>query len=114
MTVLGIDPGIANTGLAVVSHDTGSYRLIASRLVCSSPRERQPERLLHIYNHVFGLLNEFAVDIAAVERVFHNRNVSSSISTATAIGAVGVAVGCHAVDMIELTPQFFEGVWANS
>lgn len=105
MKILGIDPGIANTGLAVVQFEKQKYQLLSSRLVTSSPREREPERLLNIYNHVYGLLNEFTVEIAAIEKVYHNKNVSSSISTGKAIGSAEVALGAKGVDVLLLTPQ---------
>lgn len=105
MKILGIDPGIANTGCAVVQFKKGKYQLLSSRLVTSSPREREPERLLHIYNNIFGLLTEFDIEIGAIESVYHNKNISSSISTGKAIGAAEVALGAHAKDVVFLTPQ---------
>lgn len=102
---LGIDPGIANTGLAIVESDGSRYALLKTRLVTSSPKERETERLLHIFNNVQGLLNEFRVDNVAIEKVYHNKNVSSSIKTGKAIGAAMVGVATHASDVVELTPQ---------
>lgn len=103
--VLGIDPGIANTACAIVESAGGGYALLKTRLVTSSPKARETERLLHIYNNIYGLLNEFRVDIVAIEKVYHNKNVSSSIKTGKAIGAAMVAVAAHAIDVVDLTPQ---------
>lgn len=105
MKILGIDPGIANTGLAVVERKNQTYTLLATLLVRSSPKEREPERLLNIYTHVYGLLNQFDVEIAVIEAVYHNKNVSSSIKTGKAIGAAQVAIAAQGKDILELTPQ---------
>ena len=102
---LGVDPGIANTGLAIVVRSTSGYKLVALRCVTSKPNEPEAERLLKIYSNVFGLLNEHTIDLAAIERVYHNKNVSSSIKTGKAIGAVLCAIGAHAKTAIEVTPQ---------
>ena len=102
---LGIDPGIANCGLAVVESVNCGYRLLSSRHVSSRASDRETERALNIYNHIYGLLNEFSVDGVFMESVYHNKNVSSSIKTGKAMGAALVAVGCHALPVVELTPQ---------
>ena len=39
ITAIGIDPGIANTGLAVVASDGIRYDLVATRLVQTSPKQ---------------------------------------------------------------------------
>ena len=100
----GVDPGIANTGLSVVSRSSG-YRLLSSELVKSSPKTPKPERLLNIYEAVFTLLRDFDCDLVAIEKCYHNRNVSSSQSTGAVIGAVMCAAAMMHVPVVEVTPQ---------
>ena len=104
-TVLGVDPGIANTGLAIVVRTGSGYKLKALRCIESKADEPEPQRLLKIYDTVDALLTKHNVDLAAIERVYHNKNVSSSIKTGKAIGAVLCAIGAHAKTAIEVTPQ---------
>ena len=105
MIFLGIDPGIANTGLAIVEMKNGRYELVKARSVRSTPKEIQTERLLKIYNQVVGILTEFDVEAVAIEKVFHNQNVSSSITTGKAIGAAMLGAAAHGKKVLELTPQ---------
>ena len=102
---LGVDPGIANTGLAVVVRTPSGYNLVALRYVTSRADEPEAQRLLKIYSAVDALLAEHTIDGAAIERVYHNKNVSSSIKTGKAIGAALCAIGAHAKPAIEITPQ---------
>ena len=79
--VLGCDPGIANCGLAIVSRSFSTYCLLDSRLVKSTPKVPQSERLLSIYEAAFTLLRDFDCDLVSVEQCFFGKNVSSAQST---------------------------------
>ena len=89
---LGIDPGIANTGLAIVVRTPSGYKLVDLRCVRSKADEPEARRLHKIYDAVDGLLSVHTLDVAARERVYHNKNVSSRIKTGKAIGAVLCAI----------------------
>ena len=106
-TLLGIDPGIANTGLAVVAFEKHDYTLGKTLLVKSTPKHSESIRLLKIYETVYEILDtqELDIDAVAIEKVFHNKNVSSSIKTGKAIGAALTAAAQHDIPVIELTPQ---------
>ena len=107
IVALGIDPGIANTGLAVVKSNGTGYTLGKTLLVKSTPKHSESVRLLNIYEAVYEMLNtqEYKFDAVAIEKVFHNKNVSSSIKTGKAIGAALTAAAQHDLPVIEFTPQ---------
>ena len=104
-TILGIDPGMANTGLGVVTFEKHSYTLKKAELVKSTPKQNESLRLLKIYEAIYEILDELDIDAVAIEKVFHNKNVSSSIKTGKAIGAALTAAAQHDIPVIELTPQ---------
>ena len=107
MRILGIDPGIANTGLAVVTLQKHTYRLHHTQLVTTSPNRPDGRRLLDISEAVKELCDTKGTDIdaVAIEKVFHGKNVTSSIRTGKVIGAVQCAAAYHEIPVIELTPQ---------
>ena len=74
---LGVDPGIANTGLAIVVRTPSDYKLVALRCVTSRADEPEARRLRKIYDAVDALLAEHTIDGAAIERVYHNKNASN-------------------------------------
>ena len=53
---LGVDPGIANTGLAIVVRTPSDYKLVALRCVTSRADEPEAQRLRKIYDAVDALL----------------------------------------------------------
>ena len=107
ITILGIDPGIANTGLAIVELEKHTYHLRRTELITSTPKETESYRLLNIWETVNVILDTKGLEFTAVaiEKVFHNKNVSSSIKMGKVIGAVLCAAGQNDVPVIELTPQ---------
>ena len=103
--ILSIDPGIANTGIAIVQRKAQAYKLIKTRLVQTKPTEAEPARLLQIYNTVKEALETEDITAVAIEKVFHNRNITSSITTGKVIGILSLAAAQHNLPVIFLTPQ---------
>ena len=97
IVVLGIDPGIANCGLSVISRSLSTYCLLDSQLVQTTSKVPKADRLLSIYEAAFTLLRDFDCDMMCVEMCFHNKNVSSSQSTGAVIGAVMCAAAAQGV-----------------
>lgn len=85
---LGVDPGLANTGFAIVSRRQNGYELHAQGVIRTQKRQPEPERLKAIYDHLRDVLEAEQPDRVCIERCFHNRNVSSSMETAGVIGIV--------------------------
>ncbi|MDE0636682.1 MAG: crossover junction endodeoxyribonuclease RuvC [Candidatus Poribacteria bacterium] len=59
--VLGVDPGIANTGLAVVRGKVNGFDLLGSELVRSDAKMPKAERLLRIHEAVCRLIDLYQV-----------------------------------------------------
>ena len=81
------------------------YQLLASELEKSTPQLPKAERLLSIYEAVSRLLDTYECALVAIERCYHNKNVSSSQSTGAVIGAAMCASASLGVPVVEVTPQ---------
>ena len=80
---IGIDPGLANTGYAIVTRNTrGQFRILESGCIQTDKKEQTPKRMLEIYTGITELLQTHAPDLLSVEQVFWNRNITSAMSTA--------------------------------
>lgn len=102
---LGIDPGIANTGWAVVGKSSRGYRLLSDGLIQTDASESTGSRLLKIYQSLSEIVATQTPDVIAVERCYHNRNISSSQSTGAVIGIVHLIAAQFGTDATEFTPQ---------
>lgn len=102
---LGIDPGIANTGWAVVVKTARGYRLLADGLIQTDSRQQTGDRLLTLYKSISEVVGTQLPDTIAIERCFHNKNVSSSMKTGAVIGVVQLVAAQIGIEVSEFTPQ---------
>ena len=103
--ILGIDPGIANTGLSIVKANAVGYWLIAAETIKTKARDETGKRLALIHDAIHATLDTWKIDAIAMERVFHNRNITSSLTTGAVLGLVHLIGHHHGLPIHEFTPQ---------
>jgi crossover junction endodeoxyribonuclease RuvC len=101
--VLGIDPGLATVGYAVVE-PTGArmFNMLEGGVITTPPEMEMRARLHHIYEETCGLIEEYKPDTLAIEKLFFKKNVTTGINVAQARGVVMLAA--HDMEMYEYTP----------
>ena len=102
---MGIDPGIAHTALAIVKTHSVSYSLIAAETIKTRPRDETGKRLSIIQDEIHATLDAWKIEAIAMERVFHNKNISISLTTGAVIGLVHLIGHHHGLEVHEFTPQ---------
>ena len=102
---LGVDPGLANTGFAVVTSTRRGYALLDSGLIRTPSSEPEPERLKAIYDRLREILEVEQPSWVCIELCFHNKNVSSSMQTAGVIGVVKLLAVQFGATVHVVTPQ---------
>ena len=104
MRVLGIDPGTAACGYAIVHERHG--RLRALDLGCwHTPASERPElRLKTIFDGVQELVEEYEPDAVALEESFVGADARTALSVGQARGAVLVASALAGVECAEYAP----------
>ena len=70
VTILGIDPGLVNTGYGVISHVGGQTSLVEAGVVRTDPKEELASRLNEIYAGLGSVIKEFQPDLMAVEDLY--------------------------------------------
>ena len=109
MIVLGIDPGLANTGYGVVARRAA--RLVALDGGCvETPAGMAVERrLATIHDRVCELLDEHAPDAVALEELYFGANARSAFAVGQARGVVMLAAGQRGIACAGYTPQQVKG-----
>ena len=79
--------------------------LMDSGCIVTASSTGESERLLYIYKQITELLHVHVPNCVAIERVFHNKNVSSSLTTAQTIGIIQLAAAQGSLDVSMFTPQ---------
>ena len=103
-TVLGVDPGLATTGLAVLEADEGRARIAWSFTVKTPAGLPEPLRLRLLYAQVRDAIGEHHPDAMAVERLMWGRNVGSAMDVARATGVALLAAADANVPVEEYAP----------
>lgn len=88
MRILGIDPGIAQTGWGVVDAKGQHYRPVSFGVIKTSTDPSLEERIHAIATKVGTLVVEYKVQVVSMEDIFFAKNVSSAIGVAKVIGAI--------------------------
>jgi crossover junction endodeoxyribonuclease RuvC len=90
-TVLGVDPGLARAGLAVVGVRDRRASLVWAKAIETPADLPEAARLARIAEGVSTAIAEHRPRAVALERVAWNRNQVSALQVARATGAVMVA-----------------------
>ncbi|OGF55485.1 MAG: crossover junction endodeoxyribonuclease RuvC [Candidatus Fraserbacteria bacterium RBG_16_55_9] len=102
MKVLGIDPGLATTGYAVIQEGGSSslnrMKVLEAGVIRTPPGDPIPQRLKSIYDEVVRLIEEYQPQALAVEQLFFNQNVTTAMVVSQARGVVLLAAHCLQVE----------------
>jgi len=104
MLVLGIDPGIAITGCALVEEFKGKQVLIQSRAVFTPASMSTAKRLEKIYEALNDLINTYNPDVSALESLFFNTNAKTALIVGQARGVVQLVLEKNNIPITEYTP----------
>ena len=104
MRILGIDPGIATIGFAILDFDSGRYNLVKCGVITTPAGTNLSSRLERIFDDLSSLIEMFSPDCASVEELFFNTNITTGISVAHGRGVILLACQKYGVKIYEYTP----------
>ncbi len=105
MRVLGIDPGLAITGYAVVDRrNTGEPQAVAFGAIRTPAGHLLPGRLALIYEQMCDVVSRFTPQVMAVERLFFGRNVTTAFLVGQARGVILLCAAQHRIPVVEYKP----------
>ena len=103
--ILGLDPGLANTGFGVIDCAKGSCHLVSYGTIETKPDFSHQKRLLIIFQKLQEIIKEFKPDAASMEFLFFARNVSSALNVAEAKGVVSLCLALNEIPVSEYKPN---------
>lgn len=103
--VLGIDPSLRGTGLAVIEARRGAFQLVASETVKNGPKLDLPGCLVAISAAVERMIGAHGPGHCALERVISGKNVRTALLLGAARGAAIAAVGRAGLAIREYPPS---------
>ena len=106
MKIIGIDPGLATVGYAIVEGNKKNPVVIDYGVLSTEagPESRTPFRLLEIKQDLEALLKKHKPEVAVVEKLFFFKNQKTIIQVAGARGVITCLLTEYGVKVVELTP----------
>lgn len=114
MIVLGIDPGLANTGYGVVARRGGRLLALDGGVITTRAELAPERRLAEIHAAVDALIDEHHPDAVALEELYFGQNVRTAFAVGQARGVVLLAAGQHGLPCRGYTPQQVKGAVCGS
>ncbi len=108
MRVLGIDPGTATTGFALLDgepHRPDAIVLVEHGVVRTAAATPMPERLREIHAAITTLIVELRPDVVAIEELFFSSNITTGITVGQARGVILLAAAQAGLDVAEYKPN---------
>jgi crossover junction endodeoxyribonuclease RuvC len=105
MRILGIDPGIATTGWAIVDFDKdGKPTAIDYGAILTDKKLSVAERLSEIYEDMECILKEYTPQYCGIETLLFYNNAKTAFVVGEARGVVLLSLQRAAVPIHEFTP----------
>lgn len=114
MVIIGIDPGLSDTGWGIIKYKDRKFTYIAHGCIKTKANDSLPDRLLQIYNVVASLIDEYKADKMAIEALYFNKNISSAIPVSHARGVVLLAFAQKNIECFSYTPSTIKQAVAGS
>lgn len=103
--LLGLDPGLAETGWGVLSLERGKYRHIGHGSIATEASLPNGKRLSIIYDRLIEIVDTFHPQNAGIESLFFAKNRLSAIPVAQARGVLLLALEQRGIPAVEYPPQ---------
>ena len=97
---IGIDPGTARLGYAVVEEERSMLKLLTCGVLETPAGQPMAQRLLSLFNELSAVVREYEPREMAIEELFFAKNVTTVISVGQARG-IALLVGAEAGLRIE-------------
>jgi crossover junction endodeoxyribonuclease RuvC len=104
MRLIGIDPGIATTGYAVVERRAGRAAAVDIGVVKTQGGAPHAARLADLRARLADIFAVLEPDLAAVERLFFNANARTAMAVGQASGIALLVAAERGIPVVDLTP----------
>ena len=102
---LGIDPGTAIVGYAVVEARGRQLSMLACDVITTPAGMAMTKRLQSIYSHLTEIIDTYHPHEAAIEELFFAKNARTAMMVAQARGVAMLALANGGLSIAEYTPK---------
>ena len=104
MKVLGIDPGTATTGWAILEECKGCVAPIAYGHISTLPKNSVSDRLKEVADDLEKIIKKYEPQESAIEDIFFFKNVKTAVKVSQSRGAMLLTLEKKNVRIFSYTP----------
>lgn len=102
--ILGVDPGIADTGYGLICAEGQRLRCLAYGSIKTPSQWPLAERLANLQRELDDLIKKYQPSAAAMEQLFFNKNVSTALIVGQARGVALLTMYQNGLAVRDFTP----------
>ena len=104
LRMIGIDPGYAIVGYAIIDIEKNKKTLLKYGTVETSSKYDFADRIRKIYENMNEILDYFKPELASIESLVFQNNQKTAIKVAEARGVILLSLSILNIKIFELTP----------
>ncbi|MBU1037120.1 crossover junction endodeoxyribonuclease RuvC [Patescibacteria group bacterium] len=104
MIILGLDPGLADTGYGIIKKRGHQLKMVSYGSIKTKAGENFIKRLEKIYQALTKIIKKYQPDLVAVEQLFFCKNVKTALLVGQARGVCLLTISQHQLPCYEYTP----------
>ncbi len=104
VTILGIDPGLADTGYGIITSQSGKLICLDYGSIKTKANSELIDRLEIINAELNKLIKKYRPDCLAVEQIFFCKNVKTALLVGQARGVILFTAKQNKLPAVEFTP----------
>ncbi len=105
MRIIGIDPGTATTGFAIIETNKSTLQILNYGCIKTSSKLQENIRLKQIAEDLEFLIKKWKPEKASVEKLFFKKNIKTAISVAQARGVIIQKLTENNIEFYEYSPS---------
>jgi crossover junction endodeoxyribonuclease RuvC len=102
--ILGVDPGIADTGYGLIKDEGGKLTCLGYGSIKTKAGEDLTSRLLLLNRELDIIIKKYKPDLAAIEQLFFNKNVRTALIVGQARGVALLTLKQNNLPVLDFTP----------
>lgn len=102
--ILGIDPGTATTGWAILDENEKGLVPVAYGHISTSPKDSTSQRLEEVANDIEDVIKKYKPTEGAIEDIFFFKNIKTAVKVSQSRGAMMLTLIKANVKVFEYTP----------
>ena len=105
MIILGIDPGLVQTGYGLIKIAGEKKEVLDYGIIAPDSKSTLSNRLKTIYNDIIEIIDRFNPNTVVVEEVFYGKNVKSALLLGHARGVAMICAANKGIPVFEYSAR---------